>query len=90
MTTRKYEARFTGKDNAGLRKAIRDSVSGHRCGNANAAAVMSLARTVALTAGGLATLEQVAADYRAVCESSRTCDCDACYAGNLQLLGANG
>jgi len=87
----RYEKRFEGKDNAGLRAQIREATLGTRCGAANAAAVRALAGTVALTASGQATLEQVAADYGALFPRGKTsCDCDACYAGNRQRLGANG
>lgn len=90
--SRKFELRFEGKSNAGLRKQIREAVSGHRCGDANAKSVLALDRTVALSASGRATLESVAEDYRRAGESrgNDRCDCDACYAGKLQALGANG
>lgn len=87
----KFEKRFEGRDNAGLRAKIRAIVYEKSCGPLNEQAVLSLRRTVALTASGEATLRQVALDYRrAGGELSRTCDCDACYAGNLQALGALG
>lgn len=82
---RKYERAFEGKDNAGLRKMIRDAVAGHRCAAANAAAVRSISGVVALTAQGKATLEQVAQDYGSVAFDNATsgwrpgCDCDSCY-----------
>lgn len=87
----KFEKRFEGKSNAGLRAKIREAVVGGRCGIANEKSVLALGRTIALTASGQATLQQVAADYRAIGgERSSRCDCDACYAGNLQALGALG
>jgi len=85
----KFDRHFAGRDNAGLRAKIRDAVEAHRCGESNAASVLSLAGTVALTAGGRATLERVVEDYRAAGDNTR-CDCDACYAGKLQSLGALG
>lgn len=92
MTTKpRFELHFAGQSNAGLRRQIRATVSGHRCGPANSAAILTLARTVALTASGTATLERVAADYATIRPGYQpTCDCAACYAGNLQALGANG
>lgn len=87
----KFDKRFEGASNAGLRKQIRDAVSGHRCGPANERAVLALGRVVALTAQGQHTLTLVAGDYRhSRGEYEPTCDCDACYAGNSQRLGAIG
>ena len=85
----KYERRFHGKDNAGLRARIRSVTSPMQCGEANAAAVMRLGRTVALSSFGRQTLAECAADF-AVPGRKRTCDCHECYVANLQLLGANG
>jgi hypothetical protein len=87
----KFERAFAGKTNAGLRAAIRDAVSGHRCGPANEASVLGLAREIALQPWGVETLKAVAADYRAVNGGSKvTCDCDSCHARALQGLGALG
>jgi hypothetical protein len=86
-TKRKFERHFEGRSNAGLRKTIRDTVGGHRCGPAIEKDVMSLRYTVALTASGLCTLAMVAADYRAVhAEHKYTCDCNDCYEVNLAAL----
>lgn len=79
----KYERHFTGRGNAGLRATIRSVVEGHRCGPANAAAVLGLGKRIALTASGQATLAKVAADYRAVSKTKTTCDCADCYEVNL-------
>ena len=86
----KIAKRFGGRDNAGLRAKIRGVTESHKCGAANAAAVRGLAKSVALTASGLETLKQVAGDYAEVGSFKASCDCDACCAGNLQRLGANG
>jgi len=93
MAKRLFERRFSGKDNAGLRKAIRDAADGAMpaCGPVVERAVLGLASSVALTVAGKATLAEVAADYRAANgEGSPRCDCDACVAGGLQRLGAFG
>lgn len=88
---RRFEQRFEGKDNAGLRAEIRRVVSGAYCGPENGRIVRGLANRIALTAAGRSTLDAVAADYEAANASSKaTCDCAACYAGNLQRLGALG
>lgn len=91
MSAVKFERHFSGRSNAGLRKAIREAVGGHRCGESNARSVLALTSTVALTEAGRHTLSLVASDYREAGSSFRhSCDCDACYAGNLQRLGAIG
>jgi hypothetical protein len=65
--TKTHEARFSGKDNAGLRKVIREQVAawvdGRRSDASAEAAVLALRRVVAFTASGLSTLEAVAKDY---------------------------
>ena len=58
--TRKFEARFEGRHNTGLRAQIRNVVNGARDPGA---AVRALAGAVALTALGKAILEEVAQDY---------------------------
>lgn len=88
MNKTKFERHFAGRSNAGLRARIRASVGGHRCGPSNAASVIALGGTVALTAAGHHLLLAVADDYRAVGSARASCDCDACCAGNLQRLGA--
>ena len=60
MKTRKFEARFEGQSNAGLRARIRKVVNGARDPGA---AVRALAGSVALTERGKAILEDVAQDY---------------------------
>ena len=65
----RFERRFAGASNAGLRAAIRDAVTGADSGAVAAQRVLSLSRTVALTASGRTTLEAVAADYAAVVRS---------------------
>lgn len=60
MERLRYEQRFTGKDNAGLREKIRDVV---RDAPDPRAAVLSLLGTVALSAHGEAILQLVADDY---------------------------
>lgn len=84
---RRFESRFVGRDNAGLRARIREVVSGHACGSENARAVRALAGVVGLTASGTATLAEVAEDYAALAASGLgyrpSCDCDSCYAVNL-------
>lgn len=91
---KKFEQRFEGKSNAGLRKMIREAcgrVTGGSCGARYEQAVLNLGARVALTPAGKETLAKVAADYRrANGESSPRCDCDACVAGGLQRLGAFG
>ena len=91
---KKFEQRFEGKNNAGLRKQIREAcerVTGGSCGARYEQAVLDIGARVALTASGKETLTKVAADYRrANGESSPRCDCDSCVAGGLQRLGAFG
>ena len=85
----RFERRFAGHSNAGLRKLIRESVSGDMCATSRRRAILAIAGTVALTATGRATLSEVADDYCAhVGDYSPRCSCDACYGGNLQALGA--
>lgn len=87
----RFGRRFAGRDNAGLREMIRNAAGGVACGPEAARRVAALAGTVALTAAGRSTLAQVADDYRAGRAAYRPqCDCDACYAGHLQSLGAFG
>jgi hypothetical protein len=76
MSGAKFEARFEGRDNAGLRDLIRGAVrvasndpSVHRPARIHDA-VMGVARYVALTASGNATLRAVADDYRAAFEAA--------------------
>jgi hypothetical protein len=60
----KFEKRFAGKDNAGLRAEIRNSVKAAReSGDDVARAVENVGRRVALTASGRHTLAAVAEDY---------------------------
>lgn len=80
----RFEKRFSGKDNAGLRKAVRaqvdafeDGLTTHfaaeesgclarriaRIAKSRGEAVLALKRTIALTAQGVRTLEEVAKDY---------------------------
>lgn len=60
----KFENRFAGTDNAGLRAKISEAVSGTETGEDAATAVLSVGGIVALTAAGQHTLAQVAEDYR--------------------------
>ncbi len=60
---KRFEQRFEGPDNAGLRKLVREAVAEQPDAASRRRAVLSLARTVALTASGTHTLELVAADY---------------------------
>lgn len=82
----KYERRFAGKDNAGLRAQIRSVVTHERCGQGNAQAVRSLASTVALSAFGKACLEDVAADYALSLAKPAHCDCCSCSPRKLRLI----
>jgi len=60
----KFEKRFEGKDNAGLRAQIRETVKAARAdGRDVATAVEAIASRVALTASGRHTLAAVAEDY---------------------------
>lgn len=60
----KFEKRFAGKDNAGLRAEIRNVARAAREeGRDVASAVESIGRRVALTASGRHTLAAVAEDY---------------------------
>jgi hypothetical protein len=65
----KFDRRFQGPDNAGLREKIREAAGRGSCGVSKAKAVLVLARTVALTTQGQKTLEEVANDYR--CSAQR-------------------
>jgi hypothetical protein len=60
----KFERRFQGSDNAGLRAKIRDAAKIDGSPDDVERAVLSLGRTVALTAAGQRTLAEVAEDYR--------------------------
>lgn len=63
-TMAKFEKRFEGKDNAGLRAEIRSTVKAARDdGRDVPSAVESIGRRVALTASGRHTLAAVAEDY---------------------------
>jgi hypothetical protein len=62
----KFERRFEGPINLGLRRMIRAQVKG-LCGCEAAASVRRIGRNVALTAAGAATLELVASDYASTC-----------------------
>lgn len=60
----KFEKRFAGKDNAGLRAEIRETAKHAVEENRNVrTAIVAIARRVALSANGRATLELVADDY---------------------------
>lgn len=88
--SRLFERHFAGKDNAGLRKLIRDSLPDvPSCGPRIERAIRgAIEGRIALTAKGHANLELVISDYRAVNgDFNHRCDCDACVAGSLQLLG---
>lgn len=71
----KFEQRFAGRDNAGLRARIREQVrsvdEGRSAHDTYCDAILALARTVALTPAGLATLRAVAADYSDVAAPTR-------------------
>ena len=89
----RFDRRFAGRSNAGLRAEIRRVADGvmPACGPVVERAVLALSCRIALTALGRATLADVAADYRAANgDYCARCDCDACCAGNLQRLGALG
>lgn len=87
MSAGKFERRFAGRSNAGLRKRIRESVDATMCADVRRRAILGLADTVALTAAGRATLAAVADDYAAVVEDGNPrCDCDACYRRNVASL----
>ena len=60
-----HEMRFTGPDNKGLRAKIRAAATAAWLDGAEAVerAILGLGGTVALTAGGLATLRLVALDF---------------------------
>lgn len=64
---KKYEARFVGASNAGVRRAIREVASRHDDSTPEEIerAILNVAKRVALTVQGQATLELVAEDYRA-------------------------
>jgi hypothetical protein len=76
----RYEQRFGGKDNAGLRKLIRKIVRDFDAGETEGtgwssrgeAVLKAVPTSVSLTAAGQFTLEQVAADYDAVQPSRAT------------------
>lgn len=92
-TKRLFDRHFAGKDNAGVRKQIRDAADGAMpaCGPVVERAVLSLAGTIALTASGKSNLIAAAADYRAARKDwEPRCECDSCTAAGRQLLGANG
>lgn len=61
--SKRFEDRFEGPSNKGLRAMIRRAVAGTKSCPAAAAAVRALAKKVALTAQGAALLELVARDY---------------------------
>lgn len=62
----RFEQRFRGPNNAGLRARIRAAASKAQAAGADiAGAVEALGQTVALTARGRATFAEVVADYRA-------------------------
>lgn len=63
MSHGRFESRFVGRANAGLRAAIRRAVDGS---DDPSTAVLAVGHRVALTAAGRATLAIVAADYAAV------------------------
>jgi hypothetical protein len=63
MSEVKFERRFEGPSNKGLRAKIRRITNDAGSCPKAAAAVRSLSGTVALTALGRAILEQVARDY---------------------------
>jgi len=93
MAKRKFERVFEGKDNAGVRKLLREAADGvvPACGPVVERALRAAIATVALTASGRAKLENVVADYRAVwADYEPRCACDSCVAGSRQSLGANG
>lgn len=60
---KKFEARFEGPSNKGLRAKIRKVANEAGSNPQAAAAVRALADSVALTVQGRHTLEQVARDY---------------------------
>lgn len=77
----RFEKRFEGKDNAGLRAKIRAAAQGATpgCAIRVKTAIESLAGTVALTASGREKLTLVADDYAANRKDFDTrCDCDSC------------
>lgn len=89
----KFERHFAGKDNAGVRKLIRDAANGAvpACGPSVERAIRAATANVAFTAAGRANLDAVVADYRRVWpDFERRCACDSCVAGSLQGLGAHG
>lgn len=63
MISKKFEARFDGPANKGLRARIRRVTKRYYSNPARASAIRALAGKVALNARGLATLELVARDY---------------------------
>ena len=91
--TLKFERHFAGRDNAGLRRLIKNTTDGAMpaCGPELERRVLALAAVVALTARGKAALRDVADDYREHgLDYEPRCDCYACTQGSLQLLGALG
>ena len=72
MKTRKFEARFEGRHNTGLRAQIRNVVNGARDPGA---AVRAIAGAVALTALGKAILEEVAQDYDLLNNPNLSAEC---------------
>lgn len=63
MSRGRFESRFAGRANAGLRATIRRAVDGS---DDPSAAVLAIGSRVALTAAGRSTLALVAADYAVV------------------------
>lgn len=73
----KFERRFEGPINIGLRRLIRVHVKG-MCGCEAAAYVRTLAGSVAFTAAGKSTLELVASDYASTCKCQGQVKCSHC------------
>lgn len=71
----RFERRFSGKDNAGLRAEIRRVAVSHGPSTHTPKelerAILAIADRVALTASGKHTLGAVAADYRELAEAER-------------------
>jgi hypothetical protein len=63
MRGKRFEARFEGPSNKGLRALIRKRVASEDSCPTRGHAVLSLASTIAFTAMGLHTLTEVACDY---------------------------
>lgn len=62
-TEKRFESRFEGPNNKGLRAKIRRAVAKESSNPARAAAVRRLVNDVAFMGAGRAILEQVACDY---------------------------